>query len=109
MTLLMLPGPLQITQQKAPCVLHRFHSPVTVINELHHAFPEYMQAHLWGKTLDQTKISICATGHNTLHATINALMAGQPIPRGVGFTTRRYAKYAVDRYATELKKLGRTA
>lgn len=58
----------QINQMVAPCVLHVTHSPVTVINELHHIFPMEWQRAIWGEVRDRETRPICSTGHNTLHA-----------------------------------------
>ncbi len=59
-----------MTQSKAPCVLHASHSPVTVINELHHPFPQAWQRKIWGEVRDDRTVSVCATGHNNVHQAI---------------------------------------
>lgn len=56
-----------IPHAKAPCVLHRTHSPITVINELHHVFPMEWQRAIWGEVRDKQTISVCSTGHNNIH------------------------------------------
>lgn len=56
-----------ITQDEAPCYLHKSHSPITVINEEHHPFPQAWQKNLWGEVRDDRTVPLCATGHNTVH------------------------------------------
>lgn len=58
--------PRQVTEKERPCEIHLLHRPATVINELHHIFPQELQREVWGETLDQRVVSICATGHNTV-------------------------------------------
>lgn len=60
----------EVTQQEEPCVLHKVHSPITVINERHHPFPQAWQKNLWGSVRDNRTVSICATGHNSVHSAI---------------------------------------
>lgn len=93
---------LQINQSVSPCVLHRFHSPVTIQNELHHVFPEYLQKRAYGMTRDKERASMCATGHNTVHLVIDAVLKERPIPRGVGRKTKEMACHAVNRYREAL-------
>lgn len=58
--------PRQVNQDELPCEIHDLHRPVTVINELHHIFPQYLQKEVWGEVRDQRMVSLCATGHNTV-------------------------------------------
>lgn len=58
-------------QTTRPCYLHRFHSPLTVVNEEHHPHPQEWQKALWGKVKDNRTVSLCATGHNTVHYCID--------------------------------------
>lgn len=62
---------LEASQEEAPCVLHLNHSPITVINEMHHPFPQAWQRALWGEVRDDRVVSVCATGHNSVHAAIS--------------------------------------
>jgi hypothetical protein len=91
-------GPLAVLNKLKPCELHTFHSPVTVYNEQHHVFPEYLQKRVWGKTLDQTKVSICATGHNTVHGAITNYLDKGVWPDYAKGKTLALAKEAVKRY-----------
>lgn len=59
-------NPASVTQAARPCEIHHTHSPITVINELHHVFPQELQREIWGETRDQRVVSVCATGHNTI-------------------------------------------
>lgn len=59
-----------VSQDAAPCVLHAVHSPVTIVNELHHPFPQEWQKAIWGRVRDHRVVSLCATGHNSVHAAI---------------------------------------
>lgn len=56
---------------KKPCVLHRFHSPITILNEEHHPFPQSWQRKIWGEVRDNLTESVCATGHNSVHYAID--------------------------------------
>lgn len=60
----------EVYQRSAPCVLHKTHSPVTVVNELHHPFPQAWQKEIWGEVRDNRTVSVCATGHNSVHNAI---------------------------------------
>lgn len=63
--------PRSVTQDSNPCVLHKYHSPVTIINELHHPFPQAWQNKIWGKVKDHTTVSVDATTHNSIHFAID--------------------------------------
>jgi hypothetical protein len=82
----------------AGCVLHRVHLPKPVRTHLHHRFPKYLQMRKWGRVLDQQTVNVCASGHDDVHAAIEALLRGMPVPRGVGRKERELAEYAVRRY-----------
>lgn len=60
----------EVAQWIEPCVLHDHHSPVTIINERHHPFPQAWQRAIWGEVRDDRTVSLCATGHNTVHQAI---------------------------------------
>lgn len=91
-------GPLAILNKIKPCALHLGHHPVTVYNEQHHIFPEYLQKRVWGETRDKEKVSICATGHNTVHGAITAFLDTGIWPRYATGKTRDLAKQAIIRY-----------
>lgn len=63
--------PRTVSQRDMPCALHSFHSPITVVNELHHPFPQAWQKDVWGEVRDSRVVSLCATGHNSVHKAIN--------------------------------------
>lgn len=64
-----------VSQADKPCVLHIWHSPVTVVNELHHPFPQAWQKKLWGEVRDDRVVSVCATSHNSVHYAITYFQA----------------------------------
>lgn len=69
-----------ISQEQAPCVLHKTHSPITVVNELHHPFPQEWQKEIWGEVRDDRTVSLCATGHNSVHAAIRERLKTGSLP-----------------------------
>lgn len=81
-----------------PCVLHDFHSPITVINEEHHPFPQAWQRKLWGETVEDDTVSICATAHNSVHAAINHKVKYGDFPGWCRGKTRDLAQQAFDRF-----------
>lgn len=82
------------------CVLHRVHLPRPVRTHLHHRFPKYLQMKRYGKIVDPTTVNVCATGHDDVHAAIEALMLQKPMPKGVGRGEREMAREAVRRFLT---------
>lgn len=95
---------LGVTQDVRPCEIHATHSPITIINELHHVYPQFLQRRLWGEVRDETLISLCATGHNTVHYAINHWLKNGEYPRSVIGRTRDLVESAVNWYANELKE-----
>ena len=89
----------QTSQKTTPCVLHKRHTPVTVINELHHPFPQEWQKALWGEVRDQRKVSLCATGHNNVHAAISHYEKYGKFPDWCIGATRELAQLAFTRKA----------
>lgn len=85
---------MEVSQAQAPCVLHESHSPVTVVNELHHPFPQAWQKRLWGEVRDDTTVSVCATGHNNVHAAIAYYEKNKTYPRWCVGATRDLAEQA---------------
>jgi hypothetical protein len=94
---------LQATQEDSPCVLHKTHTPVTVVNELHHPFPQEWQKELWGEVRDNRRVSLCATGHNNVHAAIENYKKTNKFPDWCVGATRDLAELAFSRYE-EAKK-----
>jgi hypothetical protein len=88
-----------IPHDAAPCVLHKYHEPVTVLNELHHVFPQYLQESVWGKgiTPDQEKRPICATSHNSVHVAITGYLKTGVWPRWCVGKTRDLCEEAIAR------------
>lgn len=78
----------EVAQWDAPCVLHKFHSPVTIINERHHPFPQSWQRALWGEVRDNRTVSVCATGHNSVHEAIRVFERTQKFPEWCIGSTR---------------------
>lgn len=81
------------------CDAHRVHLPRPVLAELHHVFPKYLQARV-GRVgvFDDERVALCPTGHTDVHAAIDAILAGRPIPRGVGRSELAIARTAIARY-----------
>lgn len=87
------------SQEKSPCVLHKVHNPITIVNELHHPFPQEWQKALWGKVRDNRMVSLCATGHNNVHAAISYYEKNQKFPDWCVGATRELAQRAFILYA----------
>lgn len=99
-----IPG---VSQGEAPCVLHRHHSPITIVNELHHIFPQAWQRSLYeGRVPDQRLISVCATGHNTIHYALNYYARHHRYPPGIRAGTRDYCDQAMDAMEAAMRALG---
>lgn len=94
--------PLQTAE---PCVLHAEHRPVTIVNELHHPFPQEWQKALWGEVRDDRRVSLCATGHNNVHAAITYFEKNGEFPGWCVGKTRELAKTAFDRLAAAKSEL----
>lgn len=95
-------SPLAVSQELEPCVLHSSHSPITVFNERHHVFPEYLQKRVWGETRDKEVQSVCSTGHNTVHGAITYYLDKAAWPAYAVGKTREMAAEAVKRYKEAL-------
>ena len=96
--------PRSVSQDDRPCELHATHTPITVVNELHHAFPQEWQKDLWGEVRDKTLISMCATGHNNVHAAIRYFTKYGEVPAWCVGKTREAVLYAVASKAKAVKK-----
>lgn len=83
-------------------MLHSTHSPITVLNELHHIFPQEWQRDIWGEVRDQRKASICATAHNSIHVALRAYDRGEGWPAWCVGKTRDLAMLAIVRRAEAL-------
>lgn len=94
-------GPLMISSQISPCVLHKDHSPVTIINELHHIRPLYLQRRLWGAERNDERWSLCATGHSSVHSAIESALGGHGLPRWCVSKTRDLVEWTLRWYADE--------
>lgn len=89
--------PVSVAQDSVPCVLHACHSPITVINELHHPFPQEWQKAIWGYVKDNRMVSLCATGHNNVHAAISYFEKNGVFPAWCVGKTRDLAQLAFTR------------
>jgi len=85
---------MEVSQVEEPCVLHKFHSPVTVVNERHHPFPQAWQKTLWGEVRDDRTVFVCATGHNSVHSAISYYARNQKFPEWCVGKTRDLAEEA---------------
>lgn len=86
-----------ISQQVAPCVLHRRHEPITTVNELHHVFPKEWQNDVWGEVRDNTRVSVCSTGHNNVHEALRIYEHTGDLPGWCRGRTRLLAQQALDK------------
>lgn len=86
-----------IKQEVAPCVLHKDHTPITVINELHHVFPKEWQNDIWGEVRDNTRVSICSTSHNSVHEALRIYERDGEWPGWCRGATRDLAEQAIIR------------
>lgn len=67
--------------EQAPCQCVKDHTPVPVLTEQHHVYPQAAQIAVYGRVVDQERVSLCSTGHHNVHAYIDATLAGKPLPR----------------------------
>ena len=58
-----------------PCQVHRTHTPKSHINERHHVWP----LGLGGPTTADNIVVVCATGHNNIHALLDAYLKGDGV------------------------------
>jgi aminopeptidase C len=86
----------EVSQYAEPCVLHKTHSPITVINERHHPFPQAWQIDLWGDVRDSRTVAVCATGHNSIHEAIRYHEQWNKFPDWCRGATRLLAQEAFD-------------
>jgi hypothetical protein len=49
------------------CLVHKVHSPNTIVNEKHHIWPKGNG----GPTVPENLVVVCATGHNSIHALLH--------------------------------------
>lgn len=80
------------------CVLHRIHFPKPSRTHQHHRFPKYLQLRIWPTVRHPQVVDVCPTGHDDVHAALDAIFAGRPIPKGVGRKERELAHEAVMLY-----------
>lgn len=66
---------------RAPCRCVKEHTPVPVLTEQHHVYPQAEQIRAHGAVVDQERVSLCSTGHHNVHAYITATLDGAPVPR----------------------------
>jgi hypothetical protein len=92
MTILVYP-PLTVPWRG--CVLHRIHFPKPVRTHKHHRFPKYLQVRKYGEVRFDETVDVCPTGHDDVHAALDALLAKRVIPRGVGRKELEMARAAV--------------
>ena len=98
-------SPFSISQEDGPFTIHRVHVPVTIVNELHHVFPMEWQRDVWGEVRDQTKQSVCSTGHNNVHAALRFYDRYGEWPKWCRGKTRALANEAVKRRAAAIAAL----
>lgn len=67
--------------EHAPCQCVKEHTPVPVLTEQHHVYPQGEQIKAHGSVTDQDRVALCSTGHHNVHAYIDATLAGKPLPR----------------------------
>jgi hypothetical protein len=87
-----------IRQTSAPCQVHERHVPPTHINEHHHVWPKGDG----GPDIPENVITVCASGHNSIHLLIDLFKTNQGhIPyselRTFAYAERRFAKLGYDR------------
>lgn len=80
------------------CVLHRIHLPRPSRTHKHHRFPQFLQLRKYREIRYPETVDVCPTGHDDVHAAIDALLAHRPIPRGVGRTEIELAREAIRKY-----------
>lgn len=100
--------PRRIDHRAAPCGLHTFHSPITVQNELHHPFSQYLQRRVWGEVRDHRLVSLCGTGHNTVHVALRYFEKFHMWPDWCVGRTRDLAAYGWGLYGEALLREQRT-
>lgn len=99
-------APMHVAQWDEPCELHDYHSPVTVINEHHHIFPQELQRKLWGETRDQRVVTVCSTGHNTITYGWQQFLKDYDWPEWLRGRSRIICELGWQRYLDACKELG---
>lgn len=61
----------QLLTTRAPCMVHREHSPNSHINHEHHVWPKGMG----GPDCDENLVVICPTGHYNVHRLLEEYVA----------------------------------
>ena len=72
----------EVLTTAAPCSVHRRHSPRSHVNEVHHVWPRGDG----GPDLAANRVVVCATGHNSVHALLDAYRRAHGDP---GWRVRR--------------------
>lgn len=79
------------------CVLHKAHKPKPSRLEKHHVLPLYLAKRIGIESTET--VLVCESGHTDTHVALNALLiAGAPMPSGIGTAERRLARVALMRY-----------
>ena len=88
------PGPRAVPFVTFGCVLASKinHRPTPAISQLHHVWPLGM-----GGPKDGERVPMCGTHHLDVHEAIRALVAGKPVPRGIGRGELALAREALSR------------
>jgi hypothetical protein len=60
-----------------PCTVHGYHYPRPARSVRHHIWPQEFS----GPTVEANLVWVCDTGHYTVHAVLDALLAGRRVPR----------------------------
>jgi hypothetical protein len=60
------------------CTVHGYHRPTPLRTVLHHILPQ----EYGGPTVAANLVKVCDTGHYNIHACLDALLAGKPMPGG---------------------------
>lgn len=66
---------------EAPCQCVTGHTPVPVLTEQHHVYPQGEQIKVYGRVVDQERVPLCSTGHHNVHVYITAVLNQKPLPR----------------------------
>jgi hypothetical protein len=79
----------------APCDVHGQHQPTSHINEIHHVWP----LGAGGPNIHDNKVTVCATGHNSIHDLLNQWLKAKGDP---GWDVQRHYTH----WERHLAKLG---
>lgn len=94
---------MRLPWNAAPCPCVGRHIPKPVMVEKHHVLPKQLQVKLWGVVRDNTTVPCCSNAHESIHALLDLLLAGKPMPPHANAYHREIALRGYTQYQLALK------